>query len=112
MLLIIADYILWALGTSDFDIHYNEKANSKKQEYLSIKINNDSVLRPNNILITVNDLGMGDGSMFAEGNIKTLNIDRIRVEGNIFENAYTTSPVCAPSRAVIEMLLISKLLIN
>jgi arylsulfatase A-like enzyme len=55
---------------------------------------------------------MGDGSMFAEGNIKTLNIVRIRVEGNIFENAYTTSPVCAPSRAVIEMLLISKLLIN
>jgi choline-sulfatase len=31
--------------------------------------------------------------------VQTPNFDRVAAEGTVFENAYSTHPVCAPSRA-------------
>jgi len=97
----LAFYLLWPLGSSQFAIHYDGKEIAEKKEFLSQKVEKDSVSRPNIILITVDDLGMADCSLYGEGNINTPNIDRLGAEGIIFENAYTTSPVCAPSRAAM-----------
>lgn len=44
---------------------------------------------------------MADCSLYGEGDIKTPNIDKLGKQGIVFENAYVTSPVCAPSRAAI-----------
>jgi len=100
-LVILAFYLLWPLASNEFDIHYDEKAIAEKNEFLSKKTEQGSVSRPNIILITVDDLGMADCSLYGEGNIQTPHIDRLGAEGIIFDNAYTTSPVCAPSRAAL-----------
>jgi arylsulfatase A-like enzyme len=49
----------------------------------------------------VDDLGMADVSLYGEGDMSTPNIDRLGQQGVVFENAYVTSPVCAPSRAAL-----------
>lgn len=97
----IAAYLFWPLGSSEYAIHYNEEAVKEKEEFLSQNIEKESISQPNIILITVDDLGMADCSLYGEGNIQTPHIDKLGAEGVIFENAYTTSPVCAPSRAAL-----------
>jgi arylsulfatase A-like enzyme len=57
--------------------------------------------QPNVVFILVDDLGWKDivcaGSNFYE----TPNIDRLAREGMSFSNAYSSCPVCSPSRAAI-----------
>lgn len=58
-------------------------------------------LPPNIIIIYVDDMGLGDVS-FTSGEVRpTPNIDRMAREGKVFENYYTNSPVCSPSRVAI-----------
>ena len=94
-------YLLWPLGSSDFNIKYNEKEIHDRLNFLSEKKIGKETNQPNIILITVDDLGMADVSLYDEGNTQTPNIDRLGAEGIVFENAYVTSPVCAPSRAAL-----------
>lgn len=54
---------------------------------------------PNVVFILADDLGWGDLSCHGSGFIKTPNIDRLAREGTDFQQFYTTSPVCSPSRA-------------
>jgi arylsulfatase A-like enzyme len=55
--------------------------------------------KPNLIIILADDLGYADLGMHGSKQIPTPNIDRLGREGIIFQSAYVTSPVCAPSRA-------------
>ncbi|MFV0506819.1 MAG: sulfatase [Bacteroidales bacterium] len=57
--------------------------------------------KPNILLIVVDDLGYADFSPFGNHspNISTPNIQRIADAGVTFTQAYTTAPVCSPSRA-------------
>lgn len=57
--------------------------------------------KPNIILIVADDLGYADLSFLpnAAGDVHTPNIDRIAKKGTYFSNAYSTSPICSPSRA-------------
>ena len=73
----------------------------EKRTILSAIRSSDKPNRPNVILITVDDLGMADASLYDEGDISTPNIDQLGEQGIVFENAYVTSPVCAPSRAAL-----------
>jgi len=98
-LILIFGFLLWPLGSSKFENEPFANLLKSKHEYLSSGSQKPSSNRPNILLITVDDLGMADCSLYGEGDIKTPNIDKLGAEGVVFENAYVTSPVCAPSRA-------------
>ncbi|MDF1738326.1 MAG: sulfatase-like hydrolase/transferase [Verrucomicrobiales bacterium] len=55
--------------------------------------------RPNVILILADDMAIGDLSIFNNGLSRTPRLDALVAESVYFENAYSGSPVCAPSRA-------------
>lgn len=56
-------------------------------------------IRPNIVLIFVDDLGYNDVSYNGATEIETPNIDRLADEGIIFSNGYIVHPTCGPSRA-------------
>lgn len=57
--------------------------------------------RPNVIFILTDDLGGADLGCYGNRFHETPNIDRLSREGMLFQNAYSASPVCSPSRAAI-----------
>ncbi len=89
------------MASSNYEEKVDQTALSNKESYLKSLAKNQEVKRPNILLITVDDLGMADCSLYGEGDINTPNIDKLGEQGVVFENAYVTSPVCAPSRAAI-----------
>lgn len=60
---------------------------------------------PNIVFILADDLGINDISTFgggiAGGRVPTPNIDRLAAEGMIFNQAYSGTATCAPSRAML-----------
>ncbi|WP_375209849.1 sulfatase [Hyphomonas jannaschiana] len=60
---------------------------------------------PNIIFIVADDLGINDISTFgggvAGGRVPTPNIDRLAARGAIFQQAYSGTGTCAPSRAML-----------
>ena len=60
---------------------------------------------PNIVFILVDDLGINDISTFgggvSGGAVPTPNIDRLAAEGALFQQAYSGSATCAPSRAML-----------
>lgn len=101
MLILLIAWLFWPLGSDHWKIRANEQALKEKQTYINTYEENSTNQRPNILLITVDDLGMADCSLYGEGDVETPNIDRLGKEGIVFENAYVTSPVCAPSRAAL-----------
>ncbi len=57
--------------------------------------------RPNILLVMSDDHAKAAISRYNDQLIQTPNIDRLAEEGLIFENAFVTNSICAPSRAVI-----------
>ena len=55
--------------------------------------------KPNIILIVADDLGWGDVGFNGQAKIKTPNIDKLAKSGIVFNNFYSGSTVCGPSRA-------------
>lgn len=56
---------------------------------------------PNILVILTDDQGYHDVSYYGTEDIATPNIDFLRSEGMRFDNFYTNSPVCAPTRAAL-----------
>ena len=54
--------------------------------------------KPNVIFILTDDMGWGDLSSEGHPYLKTPNLDRIASEGTVFEQFYSQSAVCSPSR--------------
>ena len=56
--------------------------------------------RPNIIVIVADDLGYADLSFLAQSpsDVSTPSLDQLVGEGTYFSNAYSTSPICSPSR--------------
>ena len=65
----------------------------------NIVAQNDSAVQPNIVLILVDDAGLMDLGAFG-GEAATPNIDALAQRGMMFTN-YHSSPVCAPSRAML-----------
>ena len=58
-------------------------------------------LRPNIVYIYADDLGYGELGAYGQQKILTPNLDRMAREGLRFTSHYASSPVCAPSRAML-----------
>ena len=56
--------------------------------------------KPNIIIIYTDDMGIGDLSCYG-GSYQTPNIDKMASEGIRFEQYYSASPICSPSRVGI-----------
>lgn len=57
--------------------------------------------RPNVILFLGDDLGRSDVGCYGGGKIRTPSVDALAADGVRFSQAYSGSPVCAPSRCVL-----------
>ena len=55
--------------------------------------------RPNIIFILADDMGWGDAGFNGQKKIKTPFMDKMAVDGVIFNQFYSGSTVCGPSRA-------------
>jgi len=58
-------------------------------------------IRPNIIMVFIDDMGWADLSCFGNTNAQTPSIDRLAEEGISFEHFYVNSPICSPSRVAI-----------
>ncbi|MYH16319.1 MAG: sulfatase-like hydrolase/transferase [Gammaproteobacteria bacterium] len=67
---------------------------------LSCTVLANGVARPNIMLMVVEDLGPRIGA-YGDPLARTPNIDRLAADGVRFTNVFTTSGVCAPSRAAL-----------
>ena len=57
--------------------------------------------KPNILLIVSDQLAAAYLPAYGHQLVKTPHIDRLAAEGVVFENAYSTSPLCAPARATL-----------
>lgn len=57
-----------------------------------------SASSPNIVFILIDDMGWKDTGCYGSTYYKTPNIDKLASEGMRFTNAYTTAPVCSPTR--------------
>ena len=58
-------------------------------------------LRPNIVVVFIDDLGWGDFSCFGNTAAVTPEIDRLAAEGLRFEQFYVNAPICSPSRCAL-----------
>ena len=57
--------------------------------------------RPNVVLVVADDLGRAELGSYGQASIRTPALDRLAARGVRFEQAYSSAPVCAPSRCSI-----------
>jgi arylsulfatase A-like enzyme len=57
--------------------------------------------KPNFIFFLVDDLGWTDLGCYGSNFYETPNLDRLASDGMVFTDAYSSSPVCSPTRASI-----------
>ncbi|WP_370580683.1 sulfatase-like hydrolase/transferase [Mucilaginibacter sp. FT3.2] len=61
--------------------------------------------KPNIIYIYADDLGYGELGSYGQQKIKTPFLDQMAREGIRFTQHYTSTPVCAPARCNLNMLI-------
>lgn len=64
-------------------------------------LNGEEKIRPNIVLVFIDDMGWGDFSCFGNTAAQTPNVDRLAKNGIRFEQFYVNSPICSPSRTAI-----------
>ena len=69
--------------------------NTSYRPYYEIKSN----LKPNFIVVFVDDMGYGDLGSYGHPTISTPNLDKMAYEGQKWTQFYSASSVCTPSRA-------------
>ena len=100
---IIAVFLVWLirpLKSDEWDIEFDPQLQDGKDNFLDVLaekkyLNN----RPNVVVILADDLGMTDISLYGSPFINTPNIDSIGQQGITYSQAYSTAPICSPSRA-------------
>lgn len=74
-----------------------EQSDDEKSAGTSVQ-KEDSLIKPNVVVIYADDLGYGDLSSYGAGDIETPNVDQLAAEGLRFTNAHSTASTCTPSR--------------
>lgn len=103
IIIIIVLYACYPLsiGSLKWKIKWDKDMIKGKKAFLE-KQTVPNAQKPNIVLIIADDLGKYEVSAYdGVTHINTPNIDAIGKEGVVFEEAYVTSPTCAPSRAGI-----------
>ena len=80
-----AIYLLLPKGSDSFALVDDPKAIAEKQAYLASVKKRQSGNKPNIILITVDDLGMADCSLYGLGEIETPHMDKFGSEGVVLK---------------------------
>jgi arylsulfatase A-like enzyme len=60
-----------------------------------------AAVRPNIVMVFIDDMGWGDLSCFGNTAAKTPHIDRLAAEGIRYSQFYVNSPICSPSRTAL-----------
>lgn len=68
---------------------------------ISVPLRAENPVRPNVVLVLIDDMGWGDFSCFGNPEAKTPNIDRLAGEGIRFSQFYVNAPICSPSRCAL-----------
>jgi arylsulfatase A-like enzyme len=85
-----------------FEIIVQEKQLTEKAQQLDIiKGRGMPSNLPNVLLILVDDLGKHDISLYDTAGVSTPHIESLAAGGTAFMHAFTSSPVCSPSRAAL-----------
>jgi len=88
------------LKSSEWDIDFDPDLQEGKDKYLkTLAAGYVNSTRPNVVVILADDLGMSDISIYGSDHVRTPNIDSIGQEGIRYNRAYSTAPICSPSRA-------------
>ncbi len=58
-------------------------------------------VKPNIVMVFIDDMGWGDFSCFGNLDAKTPNVDRLAAEGLRFSQFYVNAPICSPSRCAL-----------
>ena len=58
-------------------------------------------VRPNIVMVLIDDMGWGDFSCFGNPDAKTPQVDRLAAEGLRFSQFYVNAPICSPSRCAL-----------
>lgn len=62
---------------------------------------NKKKVRPNIVIIFIDDMGYADPSCFGNSVVRTPNIDALAQQGIKFTNFYANAPICSPSRVAL-----------
>jgi arylsulfatase A-like enzyme len=92
-------YFLSPLGSNIFVVDLEQEKLQEEQRFLSEKISDGEVQRPNIILLVADDLGKTDIPLYGNKWVTTPHLDSLAMEGTTFTDAYVTAPICSPSRA-------------
>lgn len=96
-------YMLLPMTSDEWDITFDEAAVAQKEAYLkqieAAHTGRDRSTKPNIILITADDLGLTDISLYGSPHLTSRHLDRLGAEGVVCTEGYATSPICSPSRA-------------
>ncbi len=94
-------YLLFPLSSKKYRITFDQdKIDGKKRFLDSVAGKKNTRERgPNILIITADDLGKTDISLYGGEQVDTPHMDSIGEEGVTFTEAYATSPICSPSRA-------------
>jgi arylsulfatase A-like enzyme len=65
------------------------------------QISQSSLVRPNLVLIVTDNQGAWTLGCYGNPDIKTPNVDRMAAEGVRFTGAFSSNPVCSPTRATL-----------
>ena len=94
--------LLWPLPTtSRWDIVEDTALAAGKAAYLDSLLAAPRTAAPNVLLLLADDLGKFDVSAYGGPPGSTPSIDALAQRGVRFDAAYTTAPICAPSRAAL-----------
>lgn len=95
-------YLLRPINSPEWRIVYSE-ADLQYRDSILAAAPNDSLLRkakrPNIIILLADDLGAYETSAYGGKELQTKHIDALAARGVLCQEAYITSPICAPSRA-------------
>ena len=91
------------------DVHFTDEGSAllarqvadAVKSQLGIRASNTPRLKPNILFIIADDASPHFGQAYGCSWVKTLNIDRLARGGLVFDNTYTPTAKCAPSRAAI-----------
>lgn len=83
-----------------FPIEFSDTKTESKLKYLnSLTVLDSGAVKPNILLILVDDLGRDDISVYHGEGAPAPHISRLAQMGVLFTDAYSSSSVCSPSRA-------------